>query len=45
MTSETFLPALRIKREVKFLELESQRLTIWNRKIVNAAHVASIEAI
>ena len=40
-----FLPAFRIWRQVKTLKLESHRLTIWNRSIVDAAHAGCIEAI
>ena len=40
-----FLPAFWIWRQVKTWKLESHRLTIRNRSIVNAAHAGSIEAI
>ena len=40
-----FLPAFWIWRQVKTLKLESHRLTIRNRSIVDATHAGCIEAI
>ena len=40
-----FLPAFWIWRQVKTLKLESHRLTIRNRSIVDAVHAGCIEAI